>query len=226
MFNTFSLENQTNLVNVWSRLQIKDLSFSNLDQLLTLFQVKGLTIQLLYCRLKNSFQLRYSELSWVQIIDQVLIRTDLLLDLRGENEEWWNDEKQSSQMQPHSLFTGVPTFPASETKPTVSSLLFFFREISSQSFLVKVLSIPLWFIGTASKPGLKNLNWSIEPVLKTTRTVHLKTIKGKMFTLNTSGSSKKKSGGYDNHATSLRIWKTTTRTRDQKHVKALQELLY
>jgi len=207
MFNTFSLENQTNLVNVWSRLQIKDLSFSNLDQLLTLFQVKGLTIQLLYCRLKNSFytiranrfpanktiqlakrkrkkrslggstqnhheqketnftQLRYSELSWVQIIDQVLIRTDLLLDLRGENEEWWNDEKQSSQMQPHSLFTGVPTFPASETKPTVSSLLFFFREISSQSFLVKVLSIPLWFIsGTASKPGLKNLNWSIEPV--------------------------------------------------------------
>jgi hypothetical protein len=52
-------------------------------------------------------------------------------------------------MQPHSLFTGVPTFPASETKPTVSSLLFFFREISSQSFLVKVLSIPSqhkWFL--------------------------------------------------------------------------------
>lgn len=49
-------------------------------------------------------QLRYSELSCFQIIDRVMVRTDLL-DFSGENEEWCdqNGENQSSQLQPHSL---------------------------------------------------------------------------------------------------------------------------
>lgn len=177
MFNTFSLENQTNLVNVWSRLQIMDLTFSNLDQLLTLFQVKGLSIQLLYGRLKNSFYTiranRFTENKTISkkkknhfVLnpkalgtrrEKILPNWDILslAASRSLTKFWlepicWTSEEKttSGEIMKNRAAKCIPILCSPEfrrprrrnLKTTISSLLFFFSEISSQSFLLWVES--------------------------------------------------------------------------------------